>query len=136
MFTALLTLAVAQATPAPATPPAPTPAPSITPPPAFSAAAQAFGECVGKNGATVPATTPTDAGAKAAIAACATEQATMSTQFEAWITDPTFPAAYRDVARAQYQAQMAGLPDQIGRKLAERRAAGSPAPTPSPTPGR
>ncbi|WP_217429828.1 hypothetical protein, partial [Sphingomonas bacterium] len=107
------------------------------PPPAFAAAAQAFGTCLGAKTSTAPTAATTDDAAKAAIAGCAAEQAALSTQFESWVSSPSFPAAYRDAARAQFSQRMAAVPAEISQAIAERRAgAATPAPAPSPTPGR
>lgn len=122
MLIALAMQATAPA-PAPATPPAPASGEQMAgPPAAFQAAAQAFGQCVGKVSTAAPLSTTPDAAARAALTSCATQRTAMDTQFESWVGNASFPAAYRDVARQQYQAQMAGVAGQIASALTQRRA--------------
>lgn len=134
--------ALAQTAPAPrvAPTPAPTPTPSmenVEPPPGFIAAAQAFGRCVGSKGQAAPATITPEAAAKQALAACATEKAALEGGFESWVSSPSFPAAGRAEARAQFRAQLDGLETQVANKFSEARAAApTPVPAPTPTPTR
>jgi hypothetical protein len=134
------------------TAPAPAPAPAasapppgaVQPPPAFITAAQGFGQCISRNSAAAPATATPEAAAKTVLAGCATEKASMSAQFEAWIASDSFPAAGRDMARQQFAGQMNNLEPQVAARIREARAAqttapaapAAPAPAPSATPRR
>lgn len=122
-----LLIALAQSPTASATPaPAPLPAPAAGPPPAFMAAAQAFNGCLGKGVAVLPATVVPTTGAQQVIAGCTAQRAAIDAQFEALIGRPSVPAASRDQARAQYQAQMDQLPAQLATAIAQRGAAPKP----------
>ena len=137
--TLLIAAAPQTATPAtPATPAAVQAAPAqpqdVAPPPEFIQAAQAFGQCIGQTSQALPATTAPEAGAKQALAGCATQKTTLETRFETWVSGPGFPEAGRATAREQFRTQMAGVEPQIAERLRTARAA--PAPTATPTPNR
>jgi hypothetical protein len=126
-------------TPAPApttAPAAPAAGAQAGPPPEFMAAAQGLNQCVGQGASALPASVKPDTGAQQVLAGCATQRATLDKQFETWINGPTFPAAQRDFARAQYQQRLAALPQQLSAALAQRAAAAAaPAAAATPTPG-
>jgi len=121
--------AATQAAPAPAAP-APT-----APPPAFMAAAQAFGQCIGTGASALARTVTPEAGARQVTTGCAAQKQALDAQFETWISGPTFPAAGRDMARQQFKAQMDGMEPNLAERIRSARAgAASATPQPTPTP--
>jgi hypothetical protein len=131
---ALLLLAGSQAAPAPAPAPAPatgaTPqaqaqAQALQPPPEFTTAASAFGQCIGQAASALPTTVAPEAGARQVMTGCATQKATLDQRFEAWVSSPTFPAAGREQARTQFRSQIDGVEAQLAGSIREARAKAS-----------
>ena len=120
------------------------PASEPAPPPEFIAAAQSFGQCVGRTASATTATTTPEIGAQQALAGCAAEKTAMETRFESWVSGPAFPEVGRAPARAQFAAQMAQVERRVANGIREARAKAPPAPqappvpgpTPTPSPGR